>query len=118
MLGPITTAPGAAKSWSRAANVWRLARDRACFRNTFLGDVARHHQASRDPDPRIKLDAGTRGRGPAPLPRRETRPNGPLGIVLVRSRVAETRQHPVAQILGDVPIEAAHCSRDGPSERR
>jgi hypothetical protein len=30
----------------------------------------------------------------------------PLGIVLVRSRITEIDQHPVAHVLGDKPVEA------------
>ena len=37
----------------------------------------------------------------------------PFGIVLIRLRMAETDQHPVAHILGDKAVEAADRIGDG-----
>jgi hypothetical protein len=47
------------------------------------------------------------------LDHRETRPHRPLGIVLMRLRIAEIDQHPVAHIFGDKAVEAADRLGDG-----
>jgi hypothetical protein len=43
----------------------------------------------------------------------QPRPDRPLGIILVRSRVAEIDQHTVAHVLGDKPIEPGDDLGDG-----
>ena len=48
----------------------------------------------------------------------QPRPDRPLGIVLMRSRVAEIDQHAVAHVLGDKAVEARRRPRRRRGDRR
>ena len=37
----------------------------------------------------------------------------PLGVILMRPRIAEIDQHPVAHVFGDKPVEAAYRVGNG-----
>jgi hypothetical protein len=88
-IGPIATLAGAAafqRGISRA------------------GGIADDHQPGGDPDPRMELDgfdveAADRVDDTQPCSHR------PLGIVLMRSGVAEIDEHAVAHVLGDKAVE-------------
>ena len=76
------------------------------LRRAFANQIADDHQSSGDPDPRPELDGfdieatdGVDGTQP--------RPDGAFGVVLMRLRVAEIDQHPVAHIFGDKAVEAS-----------
>ena len=47
------------------------------------------------------------------LDHRQPGAHRPLGIVLMRPRIAEIDQHPVAHVLGDKAVEAADRIGDG-----
>ena len=72
-------------------------------------------RAGLDPDARLELRRAP-GRVPGvefgkrPLDR-ERRPNGALGVVLLRARIAEKRHQPVAEPLQHMAAEIGHCLR-------
>ena len=63
--------------------------------------------------PSRTLKRWSRGQSADRLDYRQPRAHRPLGVVLMRLRVAEIDQHPVAHIFGDKPVEAADRLGDG-----
>src|SRR5262249_12131371 len=41
-------------------------------------------------------------------------PHGPLGVILMRQRVAEVNQQAITEVLGDMPLIARNHLRTGP----
>jgi hypothetical protein len=89
-----------------------LADDPALLRGTLADQIADHGEPGGDAEPHAQI-----------LPRRQLadrldhrKPSAhrPLGIVLMRLRIAEIDQHSVAHILGDKPVEAADRVGHGP----
>ena len=82
-----------------------LTDDPALLRRAFADQVADHGEPRGDAEPHAQILA------PRQLANRrdyrQAGPHRPLGIVLMRLRVAEIDQHPVAHVLGDKPIEAS-----------
>jgi hypothetical protein len=68
--------------------VWRLANDRLFLRRAFADQIADDHQPGRDPDPRLQFN-GSDVEATNRIDQTQPRPDRPLGIVLMRSRVAE-----------------------------
>ena len=106
----MTTLSGSASPCSLAAR-FGVSPTIACSWAAPLAEqVADDDQPGRDADP-----------DPQGLPRRleiahrrhqlEPSPNRPLGIVLLRPRVAEVGQHPIAHVLGDEATEAVDRPR-------
>ena len=85
----------------------RLLLSRAC-----ADQVADHHQPGGDPDPRLKL-GGFDIEATDSFDQAQPCPDRPLGIVLMRSRIAEIDQNPVAHVLGDKTVEAPDDIGDG-----
>ena len=85
--------------------VRRLADDRLLLRRAFADQIADDHQPGGDPDARLQLD-GFDIEATDRVDHAQPRPDRPLGIVLVRSRIAEIDQHAVAHVLGDKAVEA------------
>ena len=81
--------------------IWRLADDRLFLSCTSADDVADHNEAGCDPDSHLQGDTGGSLKLLHRLGEGEPRANRPLRIMLVRSRVAEIGQHPVAHAPGD-----------------
>ena len=72
---------------------------------SFADEVAYHHEAGRDPDPRGQRLTIRSGQAAHRRRHGETSPDRSLGIVLVRVGPTEIGQHPVAHELGDVPVQ-------------
>ena len=86
--------------------------NRLLLGRAFADQVADDHQSGGDPDARLELDrldieAADRVDGCEP------RPHRPLGIILMRLRVAEIDQHAIAHIPGDEAIEPGDDFADG-----
>ena len=84
--------------------VRRLADDRVLLRGTLADQIADHDQPGGDADPHAQ--SLSRRQSADRLDEREAGAHRPLGVVLVRLRVAEIDQHPVAHVLGDKAVEA------------
>ena len=105
-------AVGLGQDLEPGSQVRGLADDRLLLRSAAAEQVAHHHEPGRDADPGLQRGPGRRGQ---PAHRRhelEAGPHRPLGVVLVRRRVAEVGQHAVAHVLGDEAAEAFHVRRD------
>ncbi len=94
------------------SEVGRLADDRSLLRRALADQIADDHQPGSDPDPRVER-AGFDIEASDTVDDAQPRPDRPLGIILMRSRVTEINQHPIAHILGDKPGEAADRLGDG-----
>ena len=92
--------------------VRRLADDRLFLRRAFADQIADDHQPRGDPDARLELD-GFDFEATYSVDDAETRPDRPLGIVLMRSRVAKIDQDAVAHVLGDESVEPDDHVGDG-----
>src|SRR4029077_20300553 len=78
--------------------VWRFADNRLFLSRAFADQIADDHQSGGDPDPRLernRFDIEATDRVDDTQPR----PDRPLGILLMRSRVAEIDQDAVAHVL-------------------
>lgn len=73
-------------------------------------EVLDHHRARVQPQPHAHLQAQFRLKGPIqrrqPLQDVQCRPRRPARAVFMGLRVAEEDQHPIAQVLGQVPAKA------------
>ena len=92
--------------------VRRLADDPALLCRTLTDQVADDDEPGSDTDPRLEfggfdIEATDRIDGTEPGADR------PLGIVLMRLRIAEINQHAVAHVLGDEAIEPGDDLGDG-----
>ena len=86
--------------------VRRLADDRLLLSRTRSDQVADDHQPGRDADAGLQGSAGLqRSHGCDQL---QPRSHRPLGVVLMRLRIAEIDEHPVAHVLRHEPAEALH----------
>ena len=101
----MTTASGSARACRRAARF-----------GAFADQIADDHQAGGDPDPRLGF-GGFDIEATNCVNHVEPGPDRPLGIVLMRARVAEIDQDAVAHVLGDKAIEAPDDIGDGPMIR-
>ena len=84
--------------------VRRFTDDRLLLRRAFADQIADDHQPGGDPDAGLKLD-GFDIEATDRVDDAQPRPDRPLGIVLMRARIAEIDQDTVAHVLGDKPIE-------------
>src|SRR5580704_2373119 len=92
--------------------VRRLTDHRLLLRRAFADQIADDDQPGGDPDARLELggfDVEATDRGYHTQPR----PDRPLGIVLMRLRVAEIDQDAVAHVPGDQAIEPGDDFGDG-----
>ena len=92
--------------------VRRLTDDRLLLRRAFADQIADDHQPGRDPDPRLQFD-GFDIEATDSVDDTQPGAHPPLGVVLMRPRVAEIDQNAVAHVLGDKPIEAPDDVGDG-----
>src|SRR5204863_2555130 len=79
--------------------VRRFADDATLLGRALADQVADDDQTGSDADPGSQARRGIEAWHA--LDQRETRPHGPLGVVLLRLGVAEIHQHAVAHIFGD-----------------
>ena len=86
--------------------VRRLADHRLLLGRALADQLADHHQAGRDADPRRQRLAAGVAELPDCLDDRKPGAHRPLGLVLVRLRPAEIGQHAIAHVLGDMPVPA------------
>jgi len=86
--------------------VRRFTDDRLFLRRSFANQIADNHQPGGNPNARLEPD-GFDIEATDSVDRAEPRSHRPLGIVLMRSRVAEINQHPVAHEFSDKAIVLA-----------
>jgi len=82
------------------------------LRRSFADHIADDHQSGGDPDARLELD-GSDVETTDGVDDTQPRPDRPLAIVLMRPRVAEIDQDPVAHVFRDKPVEAPDNLGDG-----
>ncbi len=100
------------QSLQSGGEVGRFTDDRLFLRGSFANQIADDHQPRGDPDARLQLDrfdieATDNVDGAEP------RPHRPLGVVLMRLRVAEIDQYAVAHVPGDEAIKPGDDLGDG-----
>ena len=88
-----------------------LADDPALLCGTLADQVADHGEPGGDAEPHAQILP--RRQSADRLDHRQPGAHRPLGIVLMRLRIAEVDQHPVAHIFGDKPVEPADRIGDG-----
>jgi hypothetical protein len=88
--------------------VRRLADHRLLLRSALADQVADHDQTGRDPGAHSQRRAVARAELSDPGGQIEPGPHRPLGVVFVRLRPAEIREHTVAHVLGDMAVPALH----------
>jgi hypothetical protein len=88
--------------------VGRLTHDTALVGFAGTDKIAHNDEACGNADPHPQSSARRNWYLPRGRHNFQTRANRPLGIVLMCLRVAEVGQYPIAHILGDEAIEAAH----------
>ena len=103
----MTTDPGAASAWRRAARFGVSPTHRLLARGPLADQVADHGDAGGDARPRLKPHFKMKVEPTHLLDQLQRRAHRPLGIVLVRDRPAEVGEHAIAQVLGDMAFEAA-----------
>ena len=91
--------------------VRRLADDPALLRGALADQIADHGEPGGDAEPHAQILP--RRQSADRLDHRQPGAHRPLGIVLMRLRIAEIDQHPVAHVLGDKAVEAADRLGDG-----
>ena len=92
--------------------VRRLTDDRLFLRRAFADQIADDHQPGGDPDARLEL-GGFDIEATDSVDHAQPRPDRPLGIVLMRPRVAEINQNTVAHVFRDKAVEARDDLGDG-----
>ena len=85
--------------------VRRLADDPALLRGALADQIADHGEPGGDAEPHAQILSCRQSADR--LDHRQPGPHRPLGIVLMRLRIAEIDQHPVAHVFGDKAVEAA-----------
>ena len=88
-----------------SGKVRRLADDPALLRGALADQIADHGQPGGDAEPHAQIFA--RRQSADRFDHREAGAHRPLGIVLMRLRIAEIDQHAVAHVFGDKAVEAA-----------
>ena len=102
----MTSVFGAASACSRAARFGVSPTTPRSCAAPCADQVADHGKPGGDADPRLAGHAALCNRADR-LDHRQPGAHRPLGIVLMRLRIAEIDQHPVAHVLGDKAVEAA-----------
>src|SRR6266700_2581401 len=92
--------------------IWRLAHDTALAGLAGTDKIAHNDEACGNASAHPQAPARCSRRQPRGRHNLQTGTNRPLGIVLMRLRVAEVGQYSVAHILGDKAIEAADHHRN------
>src|SRR5205823_14864549 len=96
---------GPSQGLQPSGEVRRFSDDRLLLRRALADQIADYHQPSGDPDARLKR-GGFDSESTDRVNRTEPCPDCALGIVLVRSRVAEVNQNAIPHILRDKSVEA------------
>jgi hypothetical protein len=94
---------GRGKRLQPGGEVWGLADDAALLCGALADQIADHREPGGDAKPHLQILA--RRQSADRFYHRETGAHRPLGIVLMRSRIAEIDQHPVAHEFGDKAFE-------------
>jgi len=92
--------------------VRRFTDDRLFPSRSFADRIADHDEPGCDPDARLQF-AGPDIEAADGVDRAQPRPNRPLGIILMRSRIAEINHHAVAHVLADKAVEPGGDLGDG-----
>jgi hypothetical protein len=101
----------AERSVRAGLEVRRLADDAALLCRALADEIADHGEPGGDAEPHAQILS--RCQSADCLDHRQAGAHRPLGIVLMRSRIAEIDQHPVAHIFSDKAVEAADRIGDG-----
>ena len=101
----MTSVFGRGQGLQPGGEVRRLADDPALLCGTLADQIADHGEPGGDAEPHAQILA--RRQSADRLDHRQPGAHRPLGIVLMRLRIAEIDQHPVAHVLGDKAVEAA-----------
>ena len=88
--------------------VRRLADDPALLCGTLADQIADHGEPGGDTEPHPQILP--RRQSADRLDHRKPSAHRPFGIVLMRLRIAEIYQYPIAHVLGDKAVEAATVS--------
>jgi hypothetical protein len=91
--------------------VRRFTDDRLFLRRSFADQIADDHQPGGDPDARLELD-GFDIEAADSIGHAQPRPDRPLGIVLMGSRVAEIGENPVAHVFCNEAIKPGNYFSD------
>src|SRR5215471_18415405 len=98
--------PGFGQSLQACGEIGGLADHRLLLRRAFADQIADDDKPGGNPDadgkPLCSTGLQTRHRRCYLQPR----PHRPLGVVLMRPRIAEIDQHPIAHVFGDKPVIA------------
>jgi hypothetical protein len=86
--------------------------DRLFLCRAFADQIADDHQPNGNPNARLEL-GGFDIEVPDRVDGAQPRPDRPLGIILMRPRVAEIDQHPIAHVLGNKTLEPRDGLGDG-----
>ena len=86
----------------------RITEDAALLRLGGTQQIADHHDPGREPHAHVQRRAGGGLQRRRSLDDGEPRPHGLLSVMLVRLRIAEIGEDPVAHIFGHETTEAAH----------
>jgi hypothetical protein len=89
-----------------------LADDRLFLRRAFADQIANDHEPGGYPNARFRLD-GFDIEAADSVDDAEPRPDRPLGIALMRPRIAELNQDAVAHVFGDKSVEPGDDFSDG-----
>ena len=100
----ITTVSGLGQGLQTGGEVRRLADDRLLLRRSCADQIADDDQPGGDADARLQLDRFDIEAADS-VDRAQPRAHRPLGVVLMRLRVAEIDQHAVAHVPGDKAVE-------------
>src|SRR2546423_8269599 len=92
--------------------VWRLTHDTALAGFAGTDKIAHNDEACGNADAHPQTSARCSRHRPRGRHNLQTGTNRPLGVILMRLRVAEVGQYSVAHILGDKAIEAADRRRN------
>ena len=108
----MTISPGAATRLESRGQIWRFADRVPLLMATRLDQFADHHHPCRDADMDLEPDPGRTCQCTHALDRRQTGPHGALGVVFVRSGIAEIDEDAIAQVPSNEPVKALHGRRD------
>ena len=95
----------AGKRLQPRGKIRRLADDPALLCGTLADQITDHGEPGSDAEPHAQIFS--RRQSADRLDHRQPGPHRPLGIVLMRPRIAEIDQHTIAHVFGDKAVEAA-----------
>jgi len=101
-----------ARALQPCREIWGIADNRLLLRCAFTDQIADDHQSARDADARQQSLCGGSAELRDRMYDRQSCPNRPFGVILVRPWPAEIGEHAVAHELRDVALEPGDLARD------